>query len=276
MGGLSRRHTDMLAALYEQLGEILDHPELGGREAGNLAGSRLKAAQRLAASPEVVERLGHASISYLLSHDPIELARQARLVEPLPRTGVVRVAVSPDPEPDLWRIDIACRDAKGLLARLASVLADEHLPVTYASIATWPDGAVVDTFTVRAGTRPRAKQLAEAMERALKEPLPNRAMSGLQLSFDSESMPWHTVCMVSGPDQPGTLEAVTAAFAAADVVVHTARVATIDGVIADRFTLSDRLGRKLDHAAEQRICKALEGGGPRRRFHLGRFKTTAG
>ena len=278
MGGLPRRQADMMSALYEQLAEVLDHPELGGREAGNLAGSRLKAAQRLAVSPDVVERLGHASISYLLSHDPIELARQAQLVEPLPRSGTVRVAVSPDPEPDLWRIDVACRDSKGLLARLASVLADEQLPVTYASIATWPDGAVVDTFTVHAVKRPRAKHLAEAMERSLHAPLPRRSISGLQLAFDSDAMPWHTVCAVTGPDQPGTLEAVTAALAAADVVVHTARIATIDGFVADRFTVSDRVGRKLDNATEQRICKALEGGrSTRRRFQLGRrIKATAG
>ena len=266
MGGLPRRHADMLTALYEQLAEVLDHPELGGREAGNLAGSRLKAAQRLAAGADVVERLGHASVSYLLSHDPVELARQAQLVEPLPRSGVVRVAVSPDPEPDVWRIDVACRDSKGLLARLASVLAEEQLPVAYASIATWPDGAVVDTFTVRAVTRPRAKHLAEAMERSLRAPLPQRPMAGLQIAFDSDAMPWHTVCSVTGPDQPGTLEAITAAFAAADVVVHTARIATIDGSVADRFTISDRVGRKLDTVAEQRIRKAIEGAGPRRRF----------
>ena len=179
----------------------------------------------------------------------------------------MRVAVSPDPEPDLWRIDVACRDSKGLLARLASVLAEEQLPVTYASIATWPDGAVVDTFTVHATKRPRAKHLAEAMEGSLHAPLPTRAMTGLQLAFDSESMPWHTVCAVTGPDQPGTLEAVTAAFAAADVVVHTARVATVGGSVADRFTISDRVGRKVGEATEQRIRKALEGGGPRRRFH---------
>jgi len=64
---------------------------------------------------------------------------------------------------------------------------------------------------------------------------------------------------------------VTAAFAAADVVVHTARVATTfdgigEGSVADRFTISDRVGRKLDEAAEQRIRKALEGGATRRRF----------
>jgi Kef-type K+ transport system membrane component KefB/glycine cleavage system regulatory protein len=257
MSDLTRRQRDSMTELYERIADVLDHPEFGGREAGNLAGSRL--AQHVAVSPAVAERLQHSSIAYLLSHDPEELARQARLVEPLPRSGVVRVTVSPDPEPDVWNIDVACRDAPGLLVRLASVLATHELAVRSASIETWPDGAVVDSFSVHSTTRPSAKQLAQAMEHVLTARLPARPMSGLQLSFDDDSMPWHTVCTVTGPDQPGTLEAVTAAFAAADVLVHTARVATIDGQVADRFTVSDRVGRKLDLAAEERVLKALAG-----------------
>ena len=248
-----------MSELYGLISSVLDHPEFGGPDAGNVAGSRLVAAQRLAANPAVADRLNHASIAYLLSNSPDELARQARLVEPLPRSGVVRVTVSPDPEPNVWKIDVACRDAPGLLARLAGVLAEHRLDVVSAAIETWPDGAVIDSFTVHSTTRPSAKQLALALEHDLRTRLPKRAMSGLELTFDADSMPWHTVCTVRGPDQPGTLEAVTAAFAAAGVVVHTARVTTIDGRVADRFTVSDRVGRKLDTATENRVRHALTG-----------------
>jgi Kef-type K+ transport system membrane component KefB len=259
-GDMPRRQTDGLDQLYELIRDTLDHPEISGPGAGNLAGSRLLAAQRLAASPAIVERLRHASISFLLSHDPVELARQAQLVEPLPRAGTVRVAVTPDPEPDTWKIEIACRDTWGLLARLTSVLSDARLDVTYASIATWPDGAVLDTFTARARQRPAARDLALAMEAALRKPLPRHAKSvPLDLSFDAESMPWHTLCRVSGPDQPGALEAVATAFAVANVIVHTARIESIDGRISDSFTVSDRIGRKLDTAAQERVRRALQG-----------------
>jgi [protein-PII] uridylyltransferase len=208
----------------------------------------------------VVERLRHATTAYLLSHDPEELARQARLVEPLPRAGTIRVAVTPDPEPDMWKIDIACRDTWGLLARLTGVLSDAGLDVTYASLTTWPDGAVLDSFMARSRQRPKARDLALGMEAALRKPLPKLPPPhGLELTFDGESMPWHTLCIVRGPDQPGALEAVATAFAEANVVVHTARIESREGRINDSFTVSDQIGRKLDTAAEERVRRAING-----------------
>jgi Kef-type K+ transport system membrane component KefB len=272
MGEPSRRLHDSLEELVGLILDLLDHPEVSGPDAGNLAGARLRAAQSLADSVAVADRLRHASTTFLLSQDPVELARQARLLEPLPRSGIVRVAVTPDPEPDLWRIEVACRDTPGLLARLAGVLADEGLSVAYAAIATWPDGAVLDSFMVSSRTRPQAKHLALRMERALKRPIPSRAMPMLQVEFDDDAMPWHTVCVVTGPDMPGTLEAVAAAFAAADTAIHTARIQTIDGQISDRFTISDRVGRKIDEPHKERIRRALRGdkvGGGRLRRLVG-------
>ncbi len=55
------------------------------------------------------------------------------------------------------------------------------------------------------------------------------------------------------------LQAVATAFAGAEVVVHTARIATVDGRVNDRFAVSDRLGRKLD-AARWRGCACLLAG----------------
>ena len=62
----------------------------------------------------------------------------------------------------MWKIDIACRDTWGLLARLTGVLSDAGLDVTYASLTTWPDGAVLDSFIVTRegsaeGARPRPR-----------------------------------------------------------------------------------------------------------------------
>ena len=264
-GGMSRRESDGLDQLFELILEALDHPEISGLGAGNLAGARMQAAQRLAASPAVVERLRHASTAYLLSHDPEELARQARLVEPLPRAGTIRVTVTADPEPDMWTIDIACRDTWGLLARLTGVLSDAGLDVTYASLTTWPDGAVLDSFIARATQRPGARDLALEMEAALRKPLPKRDPTyWLDLSFDGESMPWHTLCIVTGPDQPGALEAVATAFAVANVVVHTARIESRDGQIHDSFTVSDRDRPQARHAAEDRVRRAINGDRRRR------------
>ena len=75
-------------------------------------------------------------------------------------------------------------------------------------------------------------------------------MPDLIVQFDNDSAPWHTTCTVTGHDRPGTLAALAAAFAAAGVVVHSARVARVDGELVDRFALSDRLGRKLDDGGD--------------------------
>ena len=180
----------------------------------------------------------------------------------------MRVAVRPEPEPDHWKIDVACRDADALLAHLTDVLTKRGLDIVDAAIATWPDGAVLDTFIVSAKNRPSARELSGDFETALRRPMRAPVATGLIASFDNEALPWHTACDVIGPDQPGALLAISAAFARAKVVVHTARVSTRDGLIHDRFTISDRVGRKLDVSAMERVNRALAGERVGRRLSL--------
>lgn len=259
LGPLSKWQREMLDERLARVKEALEHPEVTSGDANNIAAARRIAAEHIVQEAEPIERLRHATNSYLLAHDPEELARQARLIEPLPRRGLVRVAVSPEPEPDHWKIDIACRDTKDLLAHLTQVLTAHELDIVGASIATWPDGAVLDSFTVISTARPSAKVLAGAFEAGLRRRLPDVPMPELELAFDNAALPWHTSVAVTGPDRPGALLAVSAAFAAAGVVVHTARIRTSDLRVNDRFAISDPLGRKLDEAAMARVRNALAG-----------------
>ena len=73
-----------------------------------------------------------------------------------------------------------------------------------------------------------------------------------------------------GRDRPGALSSLTAAFAAGGAVVHRARVTTVEAEIVDRFTLSDRRGRKLDDHAIARVIAALDGDVSRRSRFLSR------
>jgi len=259
LGQLPRWQREALDERLNLVVKALEHPEVTGNEANNLAASRRVAAERLLEEAAPIERLRFASNAYLLSHEPAELARQARLVEPLPRSGVVRVAVSPEPEPDHWKVDVACRDTDGLLARLTDVLTEYGVNIGGAAIATWPDGAVLDSFIVLSRERPSAKALALAFEARIRKALQPIAMPDLNLTFDNEALPWHTSVVATGPDQPGALLAVSTAFAAAKVMVHTARIATDEARVNDRFAVSDRLGRKLDAAAMDRVRRALAG-----------------
>jgi Kef-type K+ transport system membrane component KefB/glycine cleavage system regulatory protein len=253
-----------LAHLDEVVGDLLAHPELLGDGAADLATIRRIAAQRLCTDPASVDRLAAASDSYVLAHEPDELARQARLVEPAPMAGIVRVAVSPDEAADHWLIDVACRDSSGLLAHLAQALTDAGCDIVSATLATWPDGAAVDTFLVRSAVRPRARHLAETMKAALDRRLPRVSLTHAVVEVDNVVLPWHTSCTVSGADRPGTLATLAAAFTAAGVVVHSARLTTLDGHFVDRFAVSDRLGRKLDQRAVARLQATVSGEARRR------------
>jgi [protein-PII] uridylyltransferase len=265
IGSLPRWQREALDERLALVTAALEHPELTGSEANNLAGARRIAAEHLVTEPAAIERLRFAGNSYLLSHEPDELARQAELLEPLPRSGSVRVAVGPLPERDRWKVDVACRDVDGLLARLTEVLTQHGLDIVGANIATWPDGAVLDSFVVVSRQRPSAKQLALAFEAGLDMRLSPVAMSTLSIEFDNTALPWHTSVAVTGPDRPGALLAVASAFATADVVLHSARISTSDDQVNDRFAVSDRLGRKLDTVAMDRVRLALVEGRTARR-----------
>lgn len=268
IGGLSSLHEHALAEWALQVNEVLEHPELTGGAATDIAAARRIAAEQIDDDAAVADRLRAAPNAYLLSHDPEELARQARLLEPLPRPGTMRVSVSPESRPDHWRVDVACHDTQGLLARLTDVLAEFGLGVVSAGIATWPDGGVLDSFVVRSPRRPAARDLALAMEAALGRPLHLAAAPALELTVDDESLPWHTAVRVTGPDGPGALRAVTAAFAAADVVVHSARIDADAAGVNDRFAVTDRLGRKLRPSTLDEARSILRNGPSRR--HLRR------
>jgi [protein-PII] uridylyltransferase len=254
-----------LGQVRDLLVEILAHPELLGPDATSLADARRRAALAMAADDASRRRLQDAPDGYVLAHEPDELARQARLVEPLPERGTVRVAVSPEGTPDHWIVDVACRDADGLLARLADELTASGCDIAAATVATWPDGAVVDTFLVRAAVRPAARRLATRIESTLDTPPTPEPIGPVDVQFDNDAAPWHTACTITGRDRPGMLAALAAAFEVAGVNVHSARLTSSGGQLVDRFALTDRLGRKLDERTMATVAGVLAGRPARRR-----------
>jgi UTP:GlnB (protein PII) uridylyltransferase len=215
-----------------------------------------------------------ASPSFLVSHEPAELARQATLLSTLPLRGVVRIHVEDGPEPWTWRVDVSCRDRPGLLARLTDSLAESRLDVISASLATWPDGGVLDSFLVHGDTRPDAGLLTERMERRLRGKISLAPLDHLSVTFEDDVYPWHTLCTVSGPDRPGLLAAIAGALDAAKIDVHAATVASYaaaspaasDGtpsheppheLIHNRFQVTDRHGRKLDERGRAGVRRAF-------------------
>lgn len=255
------RHFSALLDVTTNVQGLLAHPELIEGLEDSLEAVRRREAMDLVDDPMVKERIQHAAAVYILTHEPAVLARHATLVEPAPRARSVRVSVHETTVADEWVVDIATSDMRGLLARICAVLADRGLEIVSADLATWPDGAVLDSFTVRSALKPSATQLSFELEQRLRKRLGNarRLEKGASLivELDNQAHPWHSVVTVTGADQPGLVQAVATAFARAHVNVHHAHISTSGVDIADRFEVSTRHGRKIGHQAVRKITQLL-------------------
>ena len=210
--------------------------------------------------PYVRDRIRTAGNTYVLAHSSDTLVRHATLIEPAPGAGTARVTVTAAAEPSTWVVDVAAADAPGLLARICAALAGEGLDVVSADVATWPDGAVLDSFVVAATDSPDAERIERALVASLGKPVRMPAgMSGDRLVFtlDNVAHPFHSIVSVSGEDRPGLLGAVAAAFAAEGVEVHHARVSTEGGEVADRFEISTKRGKKINQRTLDKVATRL-------------------
>jgi Kef-type K+ transport system membrane component KefB len=282
-----RRRLDQL---FQVVLQLLDQPDVTGLDARNLVERKRAEAIRIVGNrPNVVDRINHAPRAYLLSQEPGDVARQAAFVEPVPGRGEASVAVMPATSQNgsspRWRIEVAARDRQGLLATVSGVTADAGLDILDAAVATWGDGAALDTLLVeRAGLTPARlsdSELAElpppdpvkleaAIVAAFDAPVESLPNPDAELRFDDHASPWYTICEVRCPDRRGLLHSLTAAMASAGVSVHSARVVTIAGTAVDRFELTDRNERKLTEAAEEAVVDAVRNGVVPKRRLIGR------
>ena len=248
-----------LDEIRDRLHTALSHPALGVGATTLVDTRRHDAIRTLGPQAEVArQRLEQASPTFLVSHEPAELARQASLVGVRPRRRVVRVVVDELADPGLYRIDVSCRDRPGLLARLTDAIAGADLDVVAASLTTWPDGAVLDSFVVRGSVRPDAGRLTERMERRLRGKIDLASLADLEVTFDDSVFPWHTQCVVRGPDRRGLLAAIAAGFDAAKVDVHAATVGSnLADLVENRFQITDRHGRKLGDRTRTAVLAAF-------------------
>jgi Kef-type K+ transport system membrane component KefB len=228
---------------------------LGGWAAA--ATARQQSALRLATSPAIADRIEHAPRTFLLAHEPEEIARLAQLVEPPPDGDVARVAVSPHPDPTHWTIDVACRDRGGLLARLSTALITSGSVIRSADCSTWPDDAVVDSFLVRSAERPAARDIALAIEAAFRADSPAPFAVECSLTFEESSSSPFTRCTLVGTPGQALFQAATAACAKLDIEVHDAAFASGDSLIRLRLSLSDRAGNLLTPSDQTRLTNLL-------------------
>jgi [protein-PII] uridylyltransferase len=205
-------------------------------------------------------RIADAPVAYVLAHPSTDLARHAELLDPLPTAGTVRVSATPTCDPGHWHVDVATRDQPGLLAAFSGVLEAGDIDVTQAVLATWPDGAALQAFTVRAARLPELTELQRELTASLATSFACHPVANASVTFDSETSALYTGCEVVAADRPGLLHSIAVTLAAVGVDIHAASVTTRDGVVYDRFDLSDARGDKLDRALEERIVEQLQAG----------------
>jgi len=259
IGGLETWQRTAMVDFTVKVQALLAHPELLSGVDDSLADMRRRQTAELTPDPTLVERINLAPTTYVLAHEPERLLQQIRLVEPAPQGKSVRTTVCATSEPSQFEITVACRDRRGLLSRLAGALADAGYSVRTASLATWPDGAVLDTFVVTADPAPEPKVLSKILSRALRGRRSTRRIQGPapRLTIDNAIHPWHTILRVTGLDRIGLLAAVSAALSRAGVIVHHATIQTQDGMADDTFEVSNRAGQKLTDDIIVRVRRNL-------------------
>ena len=210
----------------------------------------------------VADRILHAPRPYLLSELPERIVAHARLMEPRPDRREIRMVIGSRAGHGLT-IDVAARDQTGLLASVTEVFADHDLDVISAQVATWGDGAALESFVVevRPGSNvPDVATLGPEIRAHLDTRLEAEALPEAQIAFDDAGSPWYTICEVRHPDRPGLLAQIATGLALAGASVHSADLETVDGVAIDRFTLTDREGNKLGRVQKDAIRSAVRDG----------------
>ncbi len=269
-GDLEVWERSLLDELHGLVLAALAQPGVADRDTRNLVERRRAEAIRLAGrDQQVIERIDAAPRGYLLCESAPDVARHAKLLRPLPPRGRVRVYTAPLSTPHEWRVDVAGRDREGLLASVTQALARVDADVLDATVATWPDGAAVESFRVRGRSVPDPSVIEAAVAAAFDQPLTSPAVRDAEVVWDDEGSPWYTLCTITAADRPGLLHSFAVALAGAGAQVHAAEVTTAEGDAVDRFSLTDRTSRKLDPQLREAVETALRKGAVVRRRRLG-------
>jgi Kef-type K+ transport system membrane component KefB/predicted amino acid-binding ACT domain protein len=252
-----------LRELYELVQAVLADTSLTDRDGRDIVARHRAEADAIAGpgpNGAFRERIETAPRSYLLQLGPAAIARHVQLLHPLPSGAAVRTQVTADGDTGCYWLDVAARDRHGLLAAVTGALADFQLSIGQATVATWPDGAALESFYVCSDVVPDNAELESAVSGALGEELSSPALPEARITFEHQASPWHTACEVEAADKPGLLHQLATAFAAAGVDVVSATIAGGDGRAHDSFLLDGPGGSRLSPADETAIVAFVEGG----------------
>jgi [protein-PII] uridylyltransferase len=159
-------------------------------------------------------------------------------------------------------VDVVCHDRTGLLAAVTAALESLRIDIVSAIAATWPDDMALSSFRVQnLEDDLNAEELRDRVADYFNTPTQTSGIDGVEITADNQASPWYTILTVEAGDRPGLLHAITAAIAASEGTIHSARVATTpEGKALDTFDLTDRSGAKLTQDSIDAIESAIRNG----------------
>jgi len=203
-----------------------------------------------------------------------ELGRLARL-----GSGGVFATARWQPETSTVSVTVGTRDdvAPGIFHRVTGAVTSQRLEILAADIHTFPDGHVIDHFTVHdpdfAG-EPPAERLAEIADSVRGAVLQDRAPDftrrwnpfapqmalavgpPARVLFDNESSQQATILEVFAHDAPGLLYGVARAIFDAGLSVRAAKIGTYLDQVVDAFHVTEAGGGKVIDPDRQAAVRA--------------------
>ncbi|MBI3995774.1 MAG: [protein-PII] uridylyltransferase [Nitrospirae bacterium] len=271
-GTLTAWKEDLLSELFTKTLEILtgDALVLAEEEKVKRIREQLQSRLRNLYAPEWLEgQLSSMTSRYLIATPPEQIVRDIGRVHNLePRS--VQVHAANDLERNLTEYGVYTFDdiTPGIFYKITSVLASKGLQILSATITTWSNNVVVDTFQVQdpdfsgPPTPDRLQDIRDTIalvlqgRRDLEHParadLRIRPVSPVfprtapvQVELDNSTSEKYTIVEVFAPDRTGLLSVIAQSLFVLGLSIQTAKVATHLDQIVDIFHVVDQAGQKI-------------------------------
>lgn len=187
----------------------------------------------------------------------------------------IRIDLHPDEDRDATRACFAMQDHPGIFARLTGALALVGANVVDARSYTTKDGLVTDAFWIQDSEGqpyeverlPRLRKMIErtlAGEVVTREAIKDRDRVKKRekafkvpthITFDNDGSEIYTIIEVDTRDRPGLLHDLTRTFAASNVYVANAVIATYGEQVVDTFYVKDMFGLKYHSTSKQKTLE---------------------
>jgi [protein-PII] uridylyltransferase len=208
------------------------------------------------------------SFDFFLYNSPAEIAWQTQMMLESDVSELPRVFIRPETERGCTEIFIYSRDQDGLFAASSALLDQLGLNIMDARIITTDDNLALNLYLVLDSdgshiVEPvRQQEVAETLNEGLGdsdglELRVTRRMPRQHKHFDTETRieftpdPANnrTLMRLTTSDRPGLLADVGHAFAACEVRLHNAKIATVGAEVEDIFFLTTRDDKPLEDPA---------------------------